>query len=56
MIKVVVSLSSYGVDFDGGLYVSTGAGLSQANFIPMQAGDAVSCHGNLPSIVLLFYF
>jgi hypothetical protein len=40
--KVVVSLSSYGTDFEGGLYVSTGAGRGQARYVPMQAGDAVS--------------
>jgi hypothetical protein len=36
---VVVSLGSAGVDFRGGLYVSTGAG-SEA-FVALQAGDAV---------------
>lgn len=41
LVTVVVSLSSSGVDFDGGLFVSTGAGRGDEYFLALQAGDAV---------------
>mmetsp|Transcript_29430 Transcript_29430/g.54474 ORF Transcript_29430/g.54474 Transcript_29430/m.54474 type:complete len:574 (-) Transcript_29430:316-2037(-) len=47
LVTVVVSLSSYGTDFEGGLYVSTGAGRRQSKYIAMQAGDAVAHQSNL---------
>ena len=42
LVTVVVSLSSSGSDFDGGLYVSTGAGQGEQSVIGLQRGDAVS--------------
>ena len=51
LVTVVVSLSSEGIDFDGGLYVSTGSSSSNNNnttnsassryYLPLQKGDAV---------------
>jgi hypothetical protein len=41
-VTVVVSLSTHGAEFDGGLYVSTGRG---PRFLGLRAGDAV-VHGS----------
>ena len=54
LVTVVVSLSSEGIDFDGGLYVSTGSSrrsssssnnnnnsASSRYYLPLQTGDAV---------------
>lgn len=41
LVTVVVSLNSFGVDFDGGLYVSTGNSHDDRLFVAMQRGDAV---------------
>mmetsp|Transcript_89976 Transcript_89976/g.160153 ORF Transcript_89976/g.160153 Transcript_89976/m.160153 type:complete len:548 (+) Transcript_89976:45-1688(+) len=38
-VSVVVSLDSAGQDFDGGFFVTTGAG--EQSFIPLQRGDTV---------------
>jgi hypothetical protein len=40
LVTVVVSLSSYGQDFGGGLYVSAG-NETQRKFLALQSGDAV---------------
>jgi TPR repeat protein len=45
LITVVVSLSNYGTDYLGGLYVSTGHG--QRQFLNLSAGDAVSHQSSL---------
>jgi hypothetical protein len=42
LVTVVIPLSDFGVDFEGGLYVSTGAGYrGEEAFLPLAAGDAV---------------
>ena len=41
LVTVVVSLNSFGADFDGGLYVSTGNSHDDRLFVAMQRGDAV---------------
>lgn len=41
LVTAVISLSSSGRDFDGGLYVSTGSGEGETFFVDLQAGDAV---------------
>jgi hypothetical protein len=43
-VTVVVSLSSYGRDFEGGLFVSTGdvGGGGEEYFLGLSEGDAVS--------------
>lgn len=51
LITMVVSLSSYGLDFEGGLYVSTGGNVTGDKFIAMQSGDAVG--GRI--ILITFY-
>jgi TPR repeat protein len=45
LITVVVSLSSYGTDYHGGLYVSTGYG--QRQYLALVAGDAVAHQSTL---------
>jgi TPR repeat protein len=45
LITVVVSLSSYGTDYHGGLYVSTGYG--QRQYLALAAGDAVAHQSTL---------
>jgi hypothetical protein len=54
LVTVVVSLNSYGRDFDGGLHVSTGSGSNEAGdgpaekqFLGLQAGDAVAHQSDL---------
>jgi hypothetical protein len=44
-VTVVVSLTSAGVDFEGGLYVSVGAGSEVS--VALQRGDAVIHRSNL---------
>lgn len=46
LVTVVVSLGSYGADFDGGLYVTT-AGERAAQFLGLQRGDAVAHQSDL---------
>jgi hypothetical protein len=41
LVTVVVSLTSFGRDFDGGIYVTTGGGHNATSFIALQAGDAL---------------
>ena len=42
LATVVIPLSTFGADFEGGLYVSTGAGYAGTeSFLPLAAGDAV---------------
>ena len=42
LVTVVIPLSTFGADFEGGLYVSTGAGYAgEERFLPLAAGDAV---------------
>ena len=38
LVTVVISLGSYGIDFEGGLFVSTG---NKRKFLALQQGDAV---------------
>ena len=45
LITVVVSLSNYSTDYNGGLYVSTGYG--QRQFVPLYSGDAVAHQSTL---------
>jgi TPR repeat protein len=52
VITVVVSLSNYGTDYTGGLYVSTGYG--QRQFVPLFQGDAVSHRSTLLHGVQVF--
>ena len=52
LITVVVSLSNYGTDYTGGLYVSTGYG--QRQFVPLFQGDAVSHRSTLLHGVQVF--
>jgi TPR repeat protein len=51
-VTVVVSLSNYGSDYHGGLYVSTGYG--QRQFVPLYLGDAVAHQSNLLHGVQVF--
>ena len=44
LVTVVVSLNSYGADFDGGLFVSTG---NDEMYVALQAGDAVAHQSDL---------
>lgn len=46
LVTVVVSLSSHGVDFEGGIYVSTG-GPNETKFLGLQKGDAVAHQSDL---------
>ena len=41
LVTVVVSLNSFGVDFDGGLFVSTGNSHDTIKYLGLQSGDAV---------------
>ena len=42
LVTVVIPLSTHGEDFEGGLYVSTGAGYQgREAYLPLAAGDAV---------------
>jgi hypothetical protein len=43
-VTAVISLSSSGRDFDGGIYVSSGSGEGESYFVGLQAGDAVRVH------------
>jgi TPR repeat protein len=52
VITVVVSLSNYGTDYTGGLYVSTGYG--QRQFVSLYQGDAVSHRSTLLHGVQVF--
>lgn len=52
MITVVVSLSNYGTDYVGGLYVSTGYG--QRQYLALSAGDAVAHQSTLLHGVQVF--
>ncbi len=45
LVTVVISLQSTGVDFEGGLYVSTGHGTEM--IVALQSGDAVAHQSNL---------
>ncbi len=45
LITVVVSLSNYSTDYNGGLYVSTGYG--QRQFVPLYSGDAIAHQSTL---------
>ena len=45
LITVVISLSNYSTDFNGGLYVSTGYG--QRQFVPLYSGDAIAHQSTL---------
>ena len=45
-VTVVVSLGRYGVDFDGGLFVSTGRATGRID-VPLGAGDAVAHESDL---------
>jgi hypothetical protein len=40
LVTVVVSLTDYGIDYQGGLYVSTGYG--QRQYVPLAGGDGVA--------------
>ena len=42
LVTAVISLSSSGRDYDGGLYVSTGTGQNESYFLALQSGDVVS--------------
>lgn len=42
LVTVVIPLATHGVDFQGGLYVSTGAGYGgEEAYLPLSAGDAL---------------
>lgn len=52
LVTVVVSLSEYGRDYQGGLYVSTGLG--QKQFLKLNEGDAAMHQSNLFHGVRIF--
>lgn len=62
LVTVVVSLSSSGVDFEGGLFVSTGSVGEDSDsdmYVPLQAGDAVhDCTRlfDMPYILVMIFY